>query len=155
MRAFFLPAAGEIFAPAATNFLRSESRPHPPPVARPKPTVIRGPWPVRRLNRSGLGNHTRNDLRPVVRVLVHPRAWPVFRGPWVTNCGPWIESAALLSQCTIARGPCLSGHPVNFRDSCCAAQKSRPYVARASARTMFFTNICQKFHIMFYLQKNL
>jgi hypothetical protein len=27
--------------------------------------------------------------------------------------------------------------------------------AGTGARTMFFTNICQKFHIMFYLQKNL
>jgi hypothetical protein len=27
--------------------------------------------------------------------------------------------------------------------------------AGTGARAMFFTNICQKFHIMFYLQKNL
>lgn len=136
-------------------FLHSESRPAPPAVYRPKRTVNRGQCSVRRSNRSGVGNHTRNELRAVVLVFVHPRAWAIFRGFLAVNRGPWIESAALIWRCTIARGPCLSGHPVDFRDSCCGAQKSRSHVAGTGARTMFFTNICQKFHIMFYLQKNL
>ncbi len=69
-------------------FLISEIRPAPPALGRPKRTVSRGPWPVRRLNLSGVGERTHPELRAVARVL--GPLWDVDLFSWAVGLFPWI-----------------------------------------------------------------
>ena len=117
-------------------------------------SVGRESWPVRRLNRAGVGNHTRNELRAVVRVFVHPRAWAIFSGVWAVNRGPWAVNRGPWVFFLIG-GPRLSGRKSRAKRTRNEIQATRDVALEPDVNTMFFTNICQKFHIMFYLQKNL
>jgi hypothetical protein len=69
-------------------FLISEIRPAGPAVGHAKRTVKRTAWTVGRFKRSGVGDHTRHDLRAVARVL--GPFWAVGLFSWAVGLFPWI-----------------------------------------------------------------